>query len=123
MSCSPKFERAVPTECLIAVTSDIMGGRMSIDVVTKITWSVGCIMTAFGPDGPPPTHQVTIAMDGQEPTLESVAAKLNANLQAHPVVHTFAAQQDASKAINPATLALLLQLAQYALTWLQNRKN
>jgi hypothetical protein len=121
MSCSPKFDRAVPTECLISVTSDIMGGRMSIEVASKITWSVGCILTAFGPAGPPPTHELTIAMDGQEPTLESVAAKLNESLNANPIVHSFAAQNDPSKAINPATLALLLQLAQYAFTWLQNR--
>lgn len=120
MSCNVKFDRGLEAGCLVSITSDIMAGRMSVEVAKKVLWVAGCALSLFGEDVPESEPSaIFVALDGLEPTLERVAEKLN-KLSLQP--NSFAAQQDPTKAIDPATLMLLLQLGKFALEWIQSRR-
>lgn len=116
MSCNVNFEKTLPTGCIISVTSDIIAGRMSMEVAQKVLWVAGCTIALYGEDLPEqPPNSIFVALDGQEPTLELVAQKLNA-------AFSFSAQEDPTKAIDPATLMLLLHFGKLALEWIQSRR-
>ena len=122
MSCIVKFDKGVQTGCIVSVTSDIIAGRMSVEVAEKVLWIAGCALALLGEDVPEPApNAIVIALDGQEPTLELVAQKLNDQFQFAETL-SFAAQQDPTKAIDPATLMLFLQFGKLALEWLQSRR-
>lgn len=122
MPCEVKFDKSLPTECILSATSDVIAGRMSVSVAKKIMWCAGSVMSLFEGDDVPEMapDAIFIAMDGLEPTLENVAAKLNASAQTIP--NTFQSQLNPAAALNPATIALLIQFAQMALEWYRSRK-
>jgi hypothetical protein len=122
MSCEVKFEKVLQTGCIVSVTSDIIAGRMSVEVAQKVLWVAGCAIALFGEDTPEQTpNSILVALDGQEPTLELVAQKLNDLFTTESPI-AFAANEDPTKAIDPATLMMLLQFGKMALEWIQSRR-
>ncbi len=122
MSCNVRFEKVLDTGCIVSVTGDIIAGRMSMEVAQKVLWVAGCAIALFGEDAPELLpSSIMVALDGQEPTLELVAQKLNDYFAMEQTL-TFAAQQDPTKAIDPATLMMLLQFGKMALEWIQSRR-
>lgn len=122
MSCEVKFEKVLQTGCIVSVTSDIIAGRMSVEVAQKVLWVAGCAIALFGEDAPELLpSSILVALDGQEPTLELVAQKLNDLFTTENPI-AFAANEDPTKAIDPATLMMLLQFGKMALEWIQSRR-
>lgn len=120
MSCEVKFEKGLDSGCLLSIAKDVLAGRMSLEVAQKILWVAGCAISSFGDDAPEQeSNAIFVALDSQEPTLELIAKMLH-DVQFQPKV--FAAGQDPTKAIDPATLLLLIQFGKLALEWIQSRR-
>lgn len=129
MACQPKFEKSIQLECVMEAAKEIIAGRMTVAVAQKILWAVGCATESFAgteDDSLPPLIQ---RFGGEEPDgstgfmADSLEAQARVFVDYHentPPVASFADQ--ASGAIDPATLAMLIQLGLQVMKFLADRR-
>lgn len=95
-------------ECLRDVINDVRSGSVNVTTIRKATKVMDSLLATFAPNEVPPVIAMQATADNREP--RSLVDQIDAQLNAMP--ETAAAATGLADAVNPAILALVMQLLQ-----------